>query len=95
MNVFQSNLQTYGEKWKVTKTDVITAEDVKALRSYDVVDTEYGRCVLLMYVTGGQSYAKISEQGHMPQVGEKIDLVGKKFLTLSRTGEKDCYKIEL
>jgi len=88
-----SSLKTYGHgKWQVTDSKSFDSQDLEAISSAHVVDSQYGMSVCLMLKSGLMSYIPVSRDCHC-EVGQSVNLSKAKVLTLSCEGEKDVYKI--
>lgn len=92
MNIF-SSLQVYGSSWNVTNTRSFEAEEIAAVKSAQVVASEYGNSVCFFMKGGGQTYIPLSTQSSL-EVGDTVDLSKAKILTLHRDGSGDITRIE-
>lgn len=92
MNIF-SGLQVYGGSWNVTGTRAFEADEIAAVKSAQVVSSEYGKSVCFFMVGGGQTYIPLSTQSTL-EVGDEVDLASAKILTLHRDGNDDINRIE-
>lgn len=91
MNIF-SALKVYADKWNVKHTRDFTSEEIAAVSSATVVDSQYGQSVCFMMVSGGQSYIPL-DNNSSKAVGDSVDLTKAKLLTLSKAGEADIYRV--
>lgn len=91
MNIF-SALRIYAGKWQVKDTRSFSIEEISAVESATVVDSQYGQSVCFMMKSGGQTYIPL-DQNSSKTLGDSIDLSAAKLLTLSRQGEADIYRI--
>ena len=92
MNIF-AGLQVYGGSWNVTGTRGFDAEEIAAVKSAQVVSSEYGKSVCFFMKSGGQSYIPLSNQSSL-EVGDSVDLSTAKILTLHRDGNEDINRID-
>lgn len=91
MNVF-SALKMYAGKWSVKSSRSFTAEEIDAVESASVVDSQYGMSVVFLMKSGGQTYIPL-DNNSSKSVGDSIDLTTAKLLTLERPGETDIYRV--
>lgn len=92
MNVF-SALRLYASKWGVKSSRSFTAEEIAAVSSASVVDSQYGMSVCFMMKSGGQTFIPLSNTSSK-SIGDTVDLTTAKLLTLGREGEADIYRVE-
>lgn len=91
-NIFAS-LRTYAGKWSEKSRRNFTPEEVNAVSSAAVVNSNFGLSVCFLMKSGGQTYiplANTSSKG----VGEVIDLNEASLVTLQKDGEADILRIE-
>ena len=91
MNIF-SALKVYAGKWSVKASRAFTSEEISAVSSAKVVDSQYGQSVCFLMVSGGQTFIHL-DQNSTKATGEEIDLTKAKLLTLERPGETDIYRV--
>ena len=91
MNIF-SALRVYAGKWSVKETRSFTSDEISAVQSATVVDSQYGQSVCFMMVGGGQTYIPL-DQNSSKSTGDTVDLSSAKRLTLSKQGEADIYRV--
>ena len=91
MNIF-SALRVYAGKWNVKESRDFTSDEISAVESAYVVDSQYGQSVCFVMVSGGQTYIPL-DQNSSKAVGETIDLSAAKLMTLSKQGEADIYRV--
>lgn len=94
-NVFGGSLQVYGENWQKVNERAFNADEIAAVRSNSVVNSQYGKSVCFFLKGGGQSYIPVSKQGADPALGSSIDLSTAKLVTLHREGDGDILRVEL
>lgn len=88
-----STLKTYGHgKWQVVNSETFSSEDLEAISSAHVVESQYGMSVCLMLRNGLSCYLPVSRDCHC-EVGQKVNLAKAQILTLSCEGEDDIRKI--
>ena len=91
MNIFNS-LKVYSGKWSEKESRDFTAEEIAAIDSAAVVDSQYGMSVCFMMKAGGQTFIPL-DQNSSKGLGETIDLSAAKLVTLQRQGEADIYRV--
>lgn len=92
MNIF-SALRVYAGKWNVKETRDFTQEEMDAIDTASVVDSQYGMSVCFFMKSGGQTYIPLSNDSNK-SVGDTIDLKTAKLLTLGRQGESDIFRVK-
>ena len=92
MNIF-AGLQVYGGSWQVTASRNFNAEEIAAVKSAQVVASEYGNSVCFYMHSGGQTYIPLSNQSSLT-VGDSVDLTKAKLLTLHRDGSDDITRVD-
>jgi hypothetical protein len=92
MNIF-SILPKYATKWAVKSSRAFTTEEIAAIDSAVVVDSQYGSSVAFFMRGGGQTYIPLSTTSSL-SVGSKVDLASAKLLILGKEGEADIYRVE-
>ena len=91
MNIFNA-IKVYSGKWQVKNTRSFTQEEMNAIQTASVVDSQYGLSVCFILRSGGQSYIPL-DQNSNKAVGEIIDLSQAKLVTLGREGDNDIYRV--
>lgn len=91
-NVFDS-LQKYGDSWKVVASRNFSEEEIGAVKSAEVVTSEYGNSVCFFMKGGGMTYIPLSNQSSLAP-GDKIDMSSAKLLTLHRDGSGDITRVD-
>ena len=91
MNIF-SALRVYAGKWQVKDQRSFSEEEINAVASATVVDSEYGQSICFMMKAGGQTYIPVDQNSNVA-TGETIDLSKASILTLSKEGEADIYRV--
>ena len=92
-NIF-SGLQVYGGNWNVIDSRSFSAEEIAAVKSAQVVASEYGNSVCFFMHSGGQTYIPLSTDSTLG-VGESVDLSAAKILTLHRDGSDNITRISI
>lgn len=92
MNIF-SALRVYAGKWNVKESRSFTSDEIAAVQSATVVDSQYGQSVCFLMVSGGQTYIPL-DQNSSKATGDTIDLSKAELLTLSKQGEADIYRVK-
>ena len=93
MNIFNA-IKVYNGKWQVKNTRNFTQEEIDAVKSASVVDSQYGLSVCFILWSGGQSYIPL-DQNSEKSVGDSIDLSKAQLLTLSREGDNDIMRVSI
>lgn len=91
-NIFQ-NLRVYAGKWNVSDSRNFTEDEVNAIQSASVVDSQYGTSVCFIMRSGGQTYIPLSNTSQLA-VGDAVNLKTARLITLSREGDADIYRVE-
>ena len=92
MNIF-SSLRVYAGKWAVKATRVFSQEEIDAVDTASVVDSQYGMSVCFFMKSGGQTFIPLSNTSSL-NVGDTVNLATAKLLTLGREGEADILRVE-
>lgn len=93
MNIF-SSLRVYAGKWAVKASRAFSQEEIDAVDSASVVDSQYGMSVCFFMKSGGNTFIPLSNNSSA-QVGDTVNLANAKLLTLGREGDNDIYRIEI
>ena len=91
MNIF-SSLRVYPGKWQVKNTRSFSQEEIDAVDSARVVDSQYGLSVCFMMKSGGTTFIPL-DQNSSKSTGDEVDLSKASLLTLGREGEADIYRV--
>lgn len=80
-----ASLQVYADGYNVIDTLTFTEEELAAVKSAEVKQSEYGLSVCLTLVTGGKSYIPVGRDT-LPhtKVGDIVDLRSAKVNVLKR-----------
>ena len=92
MNIFNS-LKVYAGKWAVKASRAFSQEEIDAIDSASVVDSQYGMSVCFFMKGGGQTFIPLSNTSSL-NVGDTVNLTTAKLLTLGREGESDIFRVE-
>lgn len=92
MNIFNS-LKVYAGKWAVKASRAFSQEEIDAIDSASVVDSQYGMSVCFFMKGGGQTFIPLSNTSSL-NVGDSVNLATAKLLTLGREGESDIFRVE-
>ena len=86
MNIF-SSLRVYAGKWNEAAKRAFTSDEIAAVSSAYVVDSQYGQsvCFVMTYIPLDQNSSKA--------IGDDIDLSKAELVTLSKQGEADIYRV--
>lgn len=91
MNIF-SALRVYAGKWQVKDSRAFTSDEISAVQSATVVDSQYGQSVCFLMIGGGQTYIPL-DQNSSKATGDTVDLSKASLVTLSKQGEADIYRV--
>ena len=91
MNIF-SALRLYAGKWQLKDSRKFSADEIAAVGSATVVDSQYGQSVCFMMKSGGMTFIPL-DQNSSKATGDTIDLSQASLLTLSKEGEADIYRV--
>ena len=91
MNIF-SSLRVYAGKWSEKARRAFSPEEITAVQSATVVDSQYGQSVCFVMVSGGQTYIPL-DQNSSKSTGDTVDLSKAELVTLSKEGEADIYRV--
>jgi hypothetical protein len=91
MNIF-SSLRVYAGKWAETARRVFSQDEIAAVESATVVESQFGNSVCFMMKSGGMTYIPL-DQNSSKAVGDTVDLSKAELLTLSKQGEADIYRV--
>ena len=91
MNIFNA-IKVYAGKWQGKNTRNFTQEEIDAVQSASVVDSQYGLSVCFILRSGGQSYIPL-DQNSTKSVGDSIDLSKAQLITLGREGDNDIMRV--
>lgn len=95
-NVFvNGGLTTYGESWNVVESRNFTSDEIQAVRSNTVVNSQYGKSVCFFMKRGGQTYIPMSNHGSDAALGSSIDMHNAKLVTLHREGDGNILRVEI
>lgn len=69
-------------------------EEVAAIESATVVESQYGLSVCFFLRGGGQTYIPLDKNSTLGS-GDAVDLNKAKLVTLSRAGEEDIHRVRI
>ena len=92
MSIFDK-LDVYATKWAKTASRGFQTEEIAAVNSAVVVNSEYGNSVCFFMKAGGRTYLPLSTESAY-KLGEEVDLTSAKLITLSKSGEADINRVE-
>ena len=92
MGIFDS-LRVYAGKWSVKGSRGFTADEIAAVDTAKVVDSQYGSSVCFFMKAGGQTYLPLSTESSL-QVGDEVNLSEHRLITLEKSGEADILRVE-
>ena len=93
MNIF-SALRVYAGNWQVKESRSFTAEEINAVESAIVVDSQFGNSVCFTMKAGGKTFIPL-DQNSKAGLGDSVNLSNAKLLTLSRQGDADIYRVAI
>lgn len=93
-NVF-GGLQVYGENWQKLGERNFNENEISAVRSNSVVNSQYGKSVCFFMRGGGQTYIPLSKMGNDAALGSSIDMHTAKLVTLHREGDGTIIRVEI
>lgn len=91
MNIF-SALRVYAGNWKETALRAFSSDELSAVASATVVDSQYGQSVCFVMKSGGKTFIPL-DQNSSKATGESVDLSKASLVTLSKQGEADIYRV--
>ena len=91
MNIFAA-LRVYAGKWQVKNSRSFSADEISAVDSATVVDSQYGQSVCFLMRSGGMTYIPL-DQNSSKATGDTVDLNKAHLVTLSKQGEADIYRV--
>lgn len=92
VNIFKG-LQVYGGSWNVKDSRSFDQEEIDAVKSAQIVSSEFGKSVCFIMKSGGSTYIPLSNDSNL-EVGDNVDLTTAKVLTLQRDGNADINRIQ-
>lgn len=93
MNIF-SALKVYAGKWEQKASRVFEKEELDAIDTAQVVDSQYGLSVCFFMKSGGQTYIPLDKNSSL-NIGDTVNLANAKLVTLGRQGEADIYRVSI
>lgn len=91
-NVFM-NLRMYAGNWVLVDERPFDEEEKAAVKSAEVVDSQYGPSVCFMMQTGQRAYIPVSQRSTL-KIGDAVDLNTAKLVTLFREGDGNITRVE-
>lgn len=91
MNIFAA-LRVYAGKWSEKASRAFSTDEISAVESATVVDSQYGQSVCFMMKSGGMTYIPL-DQNSSKATGDNVDLSAASLVTLSKQGEADIYRV--
>ena len=93
MSSIFEKLDVYAQKWALKSSRAFNTDEVNAVSSAVVVDSEYGKSVCFFMKAGGRTYLPLSTNSTLV-AGESVDVSTSKLITLSKSGESDITRVE-
>lgn len=93
MNIF-SALKVYAGKWEQKASRAFEKEEIDAIDTAQVVDSQYGLSVCFFMKSGGQTYIPLDKNSSL-NIGDTVNLANAKLITLGRQGEADIYRVSI
>ena len=91
MNIF-SALRLYAGKWNEKASRAFSSDEIQAVDSAKVVESQYGLSVCFMMKSGGMAFIPLDMNSSLG-VGADVDLSKAELVTLGRPGEQDIYRV--
>ena len=91
-NVF-AGLTVYGS-WNVKSSRNFNEDEVHAIQSAVVKDSQYGKSVCFTMRNGGTTFIPLGRDSEHLSVGTQVDMKSAKLLILTKPGEKDILRVE-
>lgn len=91
-NVF-SSLTSYGS-WNVESSRNFNENEISAVKSATVVESQFGKSVSFLMVTGDRRFIPLGRNSEGLSVGTQIDMKTAKLLTLSKPGSANIIRVE-
>lgn len=83
----------YAGKWAVKESRSFSQDEINAVQSATVVDSQFGSSVCFLMKSGGQTFIPLSTNSTLG-LGDTVNLTSAKLLTLHRDGDADIYRVE-
>lgn len=93
MSIF-AGCKSYEGIWEVSSVDTIPQDDLNAIQSAHVVNSQYGLSVCFIMKAGNVFYKPL-DQNSVASAGDAVDLSKAKVVTLSKQGEADIQRIRI
>ena len=93
MNIFNA-LKVYPGNWEVTSRRSFSNEEISAVQSAKIVDSQFGQSVCFMLKSGGMAFIPVSNTCSV-STGSAVDLSKCELLTLSKEGEMDIQRVDV
>lgn len=93
-NVF-GTLTTYGENWQVTARRSFNEVEKNAVRTANVVPSNFGKSVCFFMKAGGSTYIPMSQKGVQLAEGSVVDINKCELITLERSGDAPITRVEI
>ena len=90
---FLDSLRTYAGSWNVTSKEKLATNEVKAIASAEVVNSEYGLSICFTMKAGGKKYVPVSRDSSL-EAGDNVDPKSIEILTLERDGDNPIYRAD-
>ena len=91
MNVFNA-LRKYATKWQLKDERPFGQDEINAVASAKVVDSNYGYSVCFVMRSGGMTYIPLDDSSSLV-TGDTVDLSKATLVTLCKEGEEDIYRV--
>ena len=91
MNIF-SALRVYAGKWSEKARRAFSSDEIAAVSSATVVDSQYGQSVCFMMKSGGMTFIPL-DQNSSKATGDTVDLTKAELVTLCKEGEADIFRV--
>lgn len=84
--MFFENLKKYANGYEVVNSRNFTAEEIAAIQSAQVVNSEFGQSVCFCLISGGKVYIPVSRDS-VVETGSPVDMNTAVLLTLEKDGD--------
>lgn len=93
MSIF-SGCKSYAGKWQVKSVSPMPQEDIEAVSSAHLVNSDYGLSVCFIMKTGNLHFIPL-DQNSEGAAGDAVDVSKASVVVLGKQGEADIQRIRL
>ena len=87
-----TEIQYEDRGWHLKDVRYFNLEEIKSVKSTEIVASQYGLSVRFVMNSGGHTYIPLSNESMLTE-GENLDIKTAKLITMSRQGQKDIYRV--